>query len=151
MPLFTSSLPWSPDHVPAMALYCSDDRFGEQTEEFLHQGLGWPRYDRFIVPGGAGCLALNEFTFRDYDVARARIKLLVDHHGTNTMVLIAHHDCGFYQVKMPGQSEANRYAAQLADLATARSVLEAWFAGIVVEAYYAHVRDEKVVFDEVTP
>ena len=41
--------------IHAASIYCSDGRFGEQMDEFLHQGLGLPRYDRLAVPGGPAC------------------------------------------------------------------------------------------------
>jgi hypothetical protein len=35
------------------AVYCSDGRYGEEMDDFLHNGLGLPRYDRVAIPGGA--------------------------------------------------------------------------------------------------
>src|SRR4051794_30188029 len=54
---YTSRLPFDARRVGAAAVYCSDGRFGEQMDEFLHDGLGLPRYDRVAVPGGAACIA----------------------------------------------------------------------------------------------
>src|SRR5689334_4966305 len=54
---FVSSVPFEADRIGAAAIYCSDGRYGDQMDEFLHLGLGFPRYDRFAVPGGAACLA----------------------------------------------------------------------------------------------
>ena len=41
------------NRIRAAALYCSDGRFGEQIDDFLHNGLKLPRCDRLVVPGGA--------------------------------------------------------------------------------------------------
>jgi len=52
-PVFISPTPFDENRVRAAAVYCSDGRFGEQMDEFLHAGLSLPRYDRVAVPGGA--------------------------------------------------------------------------------------------------
>ena len=49
---FISTIGWDQARIRAASIYCSDGRFGEQMDEFLHQGLGLPRYDRIAVPGG---------------------------------------------------------------------------------------------------
>jgi hypothetical protein len=49
---FISTVPFTEARIRAASIYCSDGRFGEQIDEFLHQGLGLPRYDRLAVPGG---------------------------------------------------------------------------------------------------
>ena len=42
----------------AAAVYCSDGRYGEHMDDFLHNCLGLPRYDRVAIPGGAGKVTL---------------------------------------------------------------------------------------------
>src|SRR5947199_10332109 len=54
---FNSTIGWDQARIRAAAIYCSDGRFGEQMDEFLHEGLGLPRYDRLAVPGGPACLS----------------------------------------------------------------------------------------------
>ena len=54
---FNSSIDFDPARIRAASIYCSDGRFGEQMDEFLHQGLRLPRYDRLAVPGGPACLS----------------------------------------------------------------------------------------------
>jgi hypothetical protein len=60
---FVSTVPFTEARIRAASIYCSDGRFGEQIDEFLHQGLGLPRYDRLAVPGGPACFtgALSVF------------------------------------------------------------------------------------------
>lgn len=36
----------------AVAVYCSDSRYGNHPDEFLRPHLGLPRYDRLALPGG---------------------------------------------------------------------------------------------------
>ena len=53
-PLYASRLPFDERRVGAAAVYCSDGRFGEQMDEFLHEQLRLPRYDP--LPSRAGLL-----------------------------------------------------------------------------------------------
>src|SRR3954465_250649 len=46
---FVSSVPFEALRIGAAAVYCSDGRYGDQMDEFLHLGLGFPRYDRLAV------------------------------------------------------------------------------------------------------
>jgi len=57
---FTSTHPWNPERIGAMAIYCSDGRWGEAFDEFCHEGLRIPRYDRFAVPGGPLWLVMRD-------------------------------------------------------------------------------------------
>ena len=52
MAIFTSGERWQHERIGALALYCSDGRWGEAFDEFCHRRLLIPRYDRWAVPGG---------------------------------------------------------------------------------------------------
>ena len=54
--VFTSSFGFEAHRVGAAAVYCSDGRYGEQMDEFLHKHLGLPEYDRVAMPGGCEML-----------------------------------------------------------------------------------------------
>jgi hypothetical protein len=41
---------WHPERIGALALYCSDGRWGEAFDEFCHRHLQIPRYDRWAAP-----------------------------------------------------------------------------------------------------
>ena len=56
-PVFGSSEQFDENRVGAAAVYCSDGRYGEHFDGFLHNALKLPRYDRLALPGGAACLA----------------------------------------------------------------------------------------------
>ena len=147
--LFSSSLPWDAQHSPTLVMYCSDNRFGHQTEDFLQTHLKIPRVDRFVVPGGAAWLVLRRGSLKGYDMAQSGLHLLVEHHGITRIVLVAHHDCGFYQAQQPHISDSGRRNLQETDLHEAADVLAGWFAGLKVETYYANVVDGRVCFEPV--
>src|SRR5207249_2903778 len=59
VPAFTSTERWHPERIGALAVYCSDGRWGEAFDEFCHRHLQIPRYDRLALPGGPACLAVQ--------------------------------------------------------------------------------------------
>ena len=93
---FQSSIWFESERVRAAAIYCSDGRLGEQFDEFLHQALRLPRYDRLAVPGGAASLAGHFQTYREADGLLEQLRFLVDVHQLEQVVLIAHEGCAYY-------------------------------------------------------
>lgn len=94
---YESTLPFDDNRVGAAAVYCSDGRFGEQMDEFLHQSLGLPRYDRVAVPGGAACMAGHMMVYHEATALDRQLSFLITSHSLNRVVLIAHENCGFYK------------------------------------------------------
>src|SRR5262245_58041253 len=85
---------WNPERIGALAVYCSDGRWGEAFDEFCHEGLSIPRYDRFAVPGGPLWLTLREASLlTPYSVARDQLHFLVQAHQLERIVLIGHYGC----------------------------------------------------------
>src|SRR5262245_43602421 len=102
---FRSVHPFEESRIRAAAIYCSDGRYGEQFDEFLHQGLGLPRYDRVAVPGGPGCLAGHFSAYKDEEVILEQMDFLIRAHELNRVVLIAHESCGFYLKRLSVRPE----------------------------------------------
>jgi hypothetical protein len=135
------------DFADVLAVYCSDGRFIGAYDRFITEQLGEPRFDRYVVPGGAAWLVLAGDTFREYDIARDRISFLVELHRIRRIILIAHEDCGAYATR--GLMPERTYHQQVEDLITAHQTLAAWFPGATAEAYYAHARDNCVVIEPI--
>jgi hypothetical protein len=135
---FQSSHDFDNSHVPTMAVYCSDGRFGEQCDDFLHNGLKLPRYDRIVVPGGAGCLAGHFSSFREEEGLLEQLRFLIKAHNTEHVVLIAHEDCGFYAGRLripPAQAEAQ----QREDLQAAVRRICSISSGLKVDTFFARI------------
>src|SRR5207249_7154761 len=60
MAVYTCSETWNPQRIGALAVYCSDGRWGEAFDEFCHKRLLIPRYDRWAVAGGPALLTPRE-------------------------------------------------------------------------------------------
>lgn len=133
---FASQLPFNVERVGAAAIYCSDGRYGDQMDDFLHHGCGWPRYDRMALPGGpaawSGQLAVlwDEYTLRKY------LDFLVRSHDLRQLALIAHEGCGFYKtwLRVPPDEIASR---QHADLVTARLRIGQALPGLQIHTFFA--------------
>jgi hypothetical protein len=97
---YESSIAFDSNRIRAAAVYCSDGRFGQQFDDLLHNALQLPRYDRLAVPGGAACLAGHFATYREDEGVFEQLRFLVDVHGLERVVLIAHDGCAFYSERL---------------------------------------------------
>jgi hypothetical protein len=148
-PHFVSSQPWNPERIGAMAIYCSDGRWGEAFDEFCHNGLHMPRYDRFAVPGGPLWLVMRDVSLMiPHSAARDQIQFLVKAHQLERIVLFGHYGCAYYTYLLGPDLEIC-LAAQEEDLRAAAKTLNGWFAGMQIEAYMAMRSGERLSFHPV--
>jgi hypothetical protein len=134
--VYESSTRFDENRIHAAAIYCSDGRFGDHFDEFLHNSLGLPRYDRLAVPGGAACLAGHFLAFREEEGVAEQLRFLVKVHGIQRVVLVAHQDCAFYTQRLhvsPLQIETQ----QREDIQTAARRIRSFAPGLVVDAFFA--------------
>ena len=144
---YTSPTAFDAERIGAAAVYCSDGRYGDQMDEFLHKALGLPRYDRVAAPGGPGCLAGHAPAIRDQGAMEKQLRFLIAAHDLDRVVLIAHQDCGFYkQLKLWGKTIEEQ---QRVDLAKTAQAVRGYATGLTVEAYFARRVDGKVRFERV--
>jgi hypothetical protein len=148
---YQSTIPFESERIRAAAIYCSDGRYGEQFDEFLHHALGLPRYDRVAIPGGAGCLAGHFSAHREEDATVEQFRFLVESHELDRVVLIAHESCGFYSkwLRVPTAGLRER---QEADLRVAAERIRSMHSRLSVTGFFAarvsgHVRFEPVLVD----
>lgn len=143
---YQSSVPFDSRRMHAVAVYCSDGRFGEQVDDLLQNGLELPRYDRLALPGGGACLADHFETYREEEVALGWLKFLVEVHGLQRVVLVAHEDCAFYTERLhvsPLQLETK----QREDLAKAASRVRRMGHGLTVMTYFARKQGDRISFE----
>src|ERR1700744_379954 len=115
IPAYHSPLPFDADRIRAAAVHCSDGRFGEHIDDFLHNVLGLPKYDRLAVPGGAACLAGHFATYREEEALAEQLRFLIAAHQITRVVLIAHEGCAYYLERLH-VSPLQLRGKQLADL-----------------------------------
>ena len=145
---YRSEIPYQSGRIGAAAVYCSDGRLGEHFDDFLHNVLCMPRYDRLALPGGAACLAGYFAAYREEDAAVAQLEFLVSVHGLKRVVLIAHQDCAFYTHRLE-VSPLGLAERQYQDLETALRRVREIGPALQVEAWFASRRDGSVAFEHV--
>jgi hypothetical protein len=145
---YISATPFDENRVGAAAVYCSDGRYGEQMDDFLHAGLGLRRYDRVAVPGGAACMAGHLMVYHEKNAMEQQLAFLVKSHQLRRVVLIAHENCGFYKGLWTGGKTVEQQQAE--DLIKAAELIRSWNLGVEVDAYFARRVDGKVAFERWT-
>jgi hypothetical protein len=145
---FTSTVPFAEARIRAASIYCSDGRFGEQIDEFLHQGLGLPRYDRLAVPGGPACFSGALSVFWEGHSGERQLEFLARVHGLERVVLIAHAGCAFYLDWLKTRPEELE-ERQIDDLLKAAARLRLAHPGLGIETYLARRGERAIRFDPV--
>lgn len=147
IPIFTSTEPWHHERIRALALYCSDGRWGEAFDDFCHRCLQIPRYDRWAVPGGPAWLATSEGSHGFVQAAREQLDFLVGVHGLQRIVLITHYGCAVYGQRLQRSADAC-LPAQMDDMRIAVRALQDWYSDMRVEGYLAMRRGRSLSFHE---
>ncbi|MEM7625249.1 MAG: carbonic anhydrase [Planctomycetota bacterium] len=147
--LFNSDEPFDAHRIHALAVYCSDGRYGEQFDDFLHNHLKLPRYDRLAVPGGPACLTGHYSTANELAGIRSQIQFLIEAHGLEHVVLIQHHGCAFYaHARADTDAQAMR-PDQDHDLSLAKAEILRMAPGLKVTTAHARLVDNHVSFESV--
>jgi len=133
---FTSSFRWDEDRIHAMALYCSDGRWGLAFDEFWQKHLRIPRYDRWAVPGGPAWLLPTGDDTGFLQAARLQLDFLVEAHGLERIVLVSHYGCAYY-AKQLNRPPDECLSFQTEDLRRAAETLRQWYPDIRVENFLA--------------
>ena len=145
---FSSTIGFDPARIRAASIYCSDGRFGEQMDEFLHQGLRLPRYDRLAVPGGPACLSGALSVFWESHSAERQLDFLCHVHKLERLIMIAHEGCAFYLEWLKVKPE--EFAArQLDDVKRAATRVRQTQPTLKVEAYLARRQDAQIWFESI--
>lgn len=146
---YESSVPFDPHRIRAAAVYCSDGRFGDQFDDLLQNALGLPRYDRLAVPGGSACLARHFTTYREDEGVFEQLRFLVDVHGLERVVLIAHENCAFYSERLK-VSALQLESQQRDDIRKAAERVRSLSKTLLVDAFFARKhRERQIQFEHV--
>jgi len=147
MAVFTSGRRWNPERIRALALYCSDGRWGEACDEFCQRHLQIPRYDRWAVPGGPAWLARQHDESGLGGAAREQLDFLVRAHQLEQIVLIAHFGCAYYGDWL-GRSPEECIDMQIQDIGAAAGALRRSYPAMRIEGYFAMRSGNSLSFHE---
>ena len=143
---FVSSIPYEAARIYAAALYCSDGRIGDHVDDFLHNGLGLPRYDRLACPGGPVALSGRFQAFWDARGVEEQLRFLAQVHDVKTVVLITHANCAYYLKRLAISPNALE-TAQREDLARATVAVQRLMPAATVKRFMASMSGEEIRFD----
>jgi hypothetical protein len=144
-PPFVSTIPYVGERVLAAAVYCSDGRIGDQVDDFLHHGLGFPRYDRLACPGGPVALSGRPAAYWDSRGTEEQLRFLGQVHAVRTVVLIAHEGCAYYLRRLALAPE-NVEEEQRDDLNRATMAVSRLAPNAKVLRYFAHHSSDGISF-----
>ena len=139
---FEASEQWNDRRIRALAMYCSDGRWGDAFDEICHTRLHIPRYDRFAIPGGPAALA------EDSQPAWEQLALLVKTHELQRIVLISHFGCAYYMHKLGGDANGC-LEHQVEDLEWAAELVKIRFPQVCVENFVAMREGGRMTFHRV--
>jgi hypothetical protein len=146
--VYRSPIPYEAVRINAAAVYCSDGRIGDQMDDFLHQGLGLPRYDRVACPGGPVALAGRLLAFWESRGVLEQLHFLVAVHEVRQVVLIAHAGCAYYGERL-GLDPLIVESEQREDLTRAASAVQRIDAGLEVAGFFARLDGSSVLYEPV--
>jgi hypothetical protein len=146
--VFASPSPYVEDRIGAVAIYCSDGRLGDHTDDFLHQGLSLPRYDRLACPGGAAGLSGRSTAYWESVALMTQLRFLVQAHSIQVIVLIAHEGCAYYRERL-GLPADMIEEQQLLDLQRATDAIARLGPELQLYSFYVRKRQGKVLFEHV--
>jgi hypothetical protein len=145
---FQSNLPYDPQRIHAAAVYCSDGRVGEHFDDFLQNSLKLPRYDRVALPGGPACLAGHTEAHLAEQGVVDELNFLVEAHGLERIVLIAHAGCAFYSSRLQLPHEYLE-PQQKIDLVKAAGFIRRITGIKQIDGYFARPEHNRVLFENV--
>src|SRR6516165_2656435 len=125
---------WHPERIGALALYCSDGRWGEAFDEFCHRHLHIPRYDRWALPGGPAWLVPRPDKPDFHPAVQEQLDFLIKIHEVEQIVLITHFGCAYYGQRLQ-RAPLDCLPEQAEDARKAASTLRHLHPNVKVEAY----------------
>lgn len=149
-PTYVSSISWREGRrVDTLVVHCSAYDYRPFFAEFIEKGLKLSEADVLAIPGGIQVLTAAHLLPKFRKVVVKMIRFLVEKHDLKKVVLIGHHDCGWYKDFRFGPIHIDLKDRQLYDLREVAAAVREELK-IEVEVYYADLKDEKIVFAPVS-
>ena len=102
---------------------------------------------RLAIPGGAACLASHFSVYREDVGVLEQLRFLIQVHGLQRVVLIAHQDCAFYTHRLK-ISSLQLESQQRTDMFTAVERVHALGSHLQVDVVFARKQRDDVLHFE---
>ncbi|MBI3725172.1 hypothetical protein HY251_14665 [bacterium] len=145
---FVAEAPFDPEYPRALAIYCSDGRFTDAVEELLERS-GHERLDTLTLPGGSALLDFWTASWSEREAMTHALSFLVEKHGIERVVLIAHAGCGFYREHFRHEPAYLLRERQERDLRLAARLVREAHPELEVDLYFAEPVNGRVAFERV--
>lgn len=109
----------------ALVVSCIDFRFQKYIRNWLDTNLSDKTFDYVGFAGGS----------KDIDTIMTQLKISVDLHNINQVILMNHEECGAYGTQSTPENHAR-------DLKKAKEVILATYPNLHVDLYYLHLNGE---------
>jgi len=141
---YRSSTHLENSRIQAVAVYCSDGRFGKLFDEFMCAGLGLPCYDRLAIPGGIAGLAHHFSLHGEEEGISAQLQFLIQGHKLKRVVLIAHEGCAFYTDRLQIPS-LQLESQQIEDMKISVKCIQSIGSALLIESFFARKKDNGTI------
>jgi len=133
----------------ALVIHCGDPRFQKAFKRFLSEELGISNYTPIIIGGGLHSFGVQAFLPKNFKILWEQIKFFIQEGKLGQIIFINHEDCQWYH-KMKGYHPAKKLPiVGRLDLRTAAERIVEDFAKVEVRSFFAAIKDDQVVFEEV--
>lgn len=112
-------------HCDALVVSCIDFRFQKYIRNWLDTNLADKTFDYVAFAGGS----------KEIDTIMTQLKISVDLHTINHVILMNHEECGAYGVESTPENHAR-------DLKKAKEIILAKYPQLTVDLYYLHLNGE---------
>jgi carbonic anhydrase len=144
--IFVSPHAWNDQRPDTLVVCCSDGRYRPHIAEYIGQWSEADTTDIYALPGGAAAFDFLGASVMEAHALEAGFRFLVERHLIKNVYLIAHQNCGYYQVPRGFNTHLSNYERQLEDLRRACGRIRSWYAHVGVFALYAAVENGRVSF-----
>lgn len=147
--VFVCSAPWRSDRLAkTLMIQCSGYDIRPYHFQFVTDHLGLVEYDLLALPGGVQLLSLTHLLPKVRGFFYRVVEFLIKHHNLTKIIILGHEDCAWYKDFRFGLIHLDLKERQFNDLKVTASALHQNL-GVAVEAYFANLKDGKVVYTQV--
>lgn len=128
-----------------LLIHCMDFRLIKETKEWMEQNNLLGDCDVISIAGASKALVDSDNYVKDFILKQ--IKISVDIHHAQKIILLHHNDCGAYALDYSFEDEEAEFAQQLEDMNMVKQLLENTFSDITIVKIWAQMKENGIDFN----